>query len=79
MYKGFIGPETRETLEIYTRSRIEGTRKIPPETDIENHPIFANVYDPEKPLTNTRACTNLYNIIRRAGFKNFSGHGFRKF
>jgi integrase len=77
--RGFIGPEATEILALYKRKRLEGTQKIPPEKNIEDHPVFALVSEPSKPVKATVMSGTLGKIINLAGIENASPPGLRKF
>jgi len=75
----FIGEEASSLLALYKRQRLFGTEKIPPEKDLENHPIFALFSNPEKPLKARIMSSRVGDIIRLVGIANVSPHGLRKF
>lgn len=75
----FVGPETTEALMIYKQARIKGTEKVPPEENIEDHPIFALRGKPKKPLRTVRVSNDVGAVITRVGFNNLTPHGLRKF
>lgn len=77
--RGFIGSETTELLKIYKRKRLEGTQKLPPETNIEENPVFALFADPTKPFKAAYMSDAIGNIVSLAGIDRASGHGLRKF
>jgi len=77
--RGFVGPETTEILKFYKEKRLQGTQKLPPEEDIENHPIFALLTDPTKPLRAAIMSGLMGDIIKLAGLEGISPHGLRKF
>jgi len=77
--RGFIGPEATELLQLYKRKRMEGTKKLLPEENIEDNPVFALVGEPTKPVKSAVMCANIGKIISLAGIENASPHGFRKF
>lgn len=79
--RGFVGPETTKTLQLYKKKRLQGTRRVAPEKDIENHPIFALLNHGDKPMTNTIISARLSYIFKLAGMrdKGVSAHGLRKF
>lgn len=81
--RGFIGPETSEALQRYKTQRLQGTRNVPAETNIKNHPLFARLNKCVDD-TNTLDTNALRMAVRRAiviaGFANkFSSHSLRKF
>ena len=77
--RGFVGPETTELLKLYKRKRLEGTQKIPGEKNIEDHPVFALIGEPEKPVHPRIMSANIGRIISLAGIEGASPHGLRKF
>lgn len=79
--RGFVGPETVRVLTLYQKRRIEGTRRIPPEKDIEKHPLFSLFEHPDKALTAAVISARLSEIFQLAGMreKDVSAHGLRKF
>jgi len=66
---GFVGSETTNALKLYKQKRLKGTRKIPPEQNIEEHYIFCARAQPTTPLAVTAVSKNLGDIIRRIGFE----------
>ena len=77
--RGFIGPEAIELLQLYKRKRMEGTKKLPPEDNIEDNPVFALVGEPTRHVKAALMSANLGRIISLSGIANASPHGFRKF
>lgn len=79
--RGFVGPETIEVLEIYKRSRLQGTQKIPPEENLMEHPVFSLLYDGSKPFQPKSMSDCIGRVIERAGLKEkgLTPHGLRKF
>ena len=77
--RGFIGSEATEMLELYKRKRMEGTKKLPPEENIEDNPVFALIAEPTKVVRSGVMSGNIGKIISLAGIENASPHGFRKF
>lgn len=75
----FVGPETTSLLELYKRQRLFGTEKIPPEKNLEDHPIFALFSEPEKGLKPDVMSKRIGDVIRLVGIENVSAHGLRKF
>jgi len=66
---------------VYKKKRMEGTRRIPPEKDIEKHPVFALLQHPDKGMAPVVISARLSYIFRLAGMreKDVSAHGLRKF
>jgi len=79
--RGFVGLETTKVLMVYKKKRMEGTRRIPPEKDIEKHPVFALLHHPDKGMAPVVISARLSYIFRLAGMreKDVSAHGLRKF
>ena len=79
--RGFVGPEAVKTLELYRKKRLEGTRRLPSEKGLKNHPVFALLNHGEKVLTGRKISARLCHIFKLAGMrvKNVSVHGLRKF
>jgi len=77
--RGFVGPETTEILKIYKRKRMEGTQKLPPEENIEEHPVFALFSDPTKRLRPAYMSDVIGGIISLAAIEGATPHGLRKF
>jgi len=84
--RGFVGPETVEALETYKRQREIGSKYVKPETDIDDHPLFAPL--PESghfDQGETRLKANAVGHAVRAaiivaGFDGkYSAHSLRKF
>jgi len=77
--RGFIGPEATEVLRIYKNKRIEGTKKLAPEDNIQDHPVFASIEQPEKRMKPITMSVMLGRAIKLAGVEDCTPHGFRKF
>jgi len=79
--RGFVGPETTPILMLYKKKRVEGTRRILPEMNIEDHPVFADLEKGERPMKNTVISARLSYIFQLAGMRerDVSAHGLRKF
>jgi len=77
--RGFIGPETSEVLELYRQKRLQGTKKIPPEENLMNHPVFALLAHPTKSARAAFMSDILGSIIRLVGIEGATPHGLRKF
>ena len=77
--RGFVGAETTTLLALYKRQRLFGTEKIPPEKNLESHPIFALFSEPEKGLKPDVMSSRIGDVIRLVGIANVSAHGLRKF
>ncbi len=77
--RGFIGSETISILKIYKRKRLEGTKKILPEKNLEEHPLFSLHSDPEKRLKPEYISALIGDIIRLAAIDGATPHGLRKF
>jgi len=77
--RGFIGSEATEMLELYKRKRMEGTKKLPPEENIEDNPVFALIAEPTKVVRSGVMSGNIGRIISLAGIEKASPHGLRKF
>jgi len=77
--RGFIGPETTEILKLYKQKRLQGTQKLPPEKNIEEHPVFALLTDPTRPLRASLMSPAIGDIIRLVGIEGATPHGLRKF
>jgi len=84
--RGFIGSETIETLERYKQQRLKGSQYVKPETDIENHPLFAPLPESgyfkggRQQLTANAIGHAVHNAVVIAGFDGkYSGHSLRKF
>lgn len=77
--RGFIGPEATIVLKLYKEKRLRGTKKLPPEQNIEEHPIFALVPNPSKTMQPHFMSTQIGNVIKLAGIEGVSPHGLRKF
>jgi len=87
----FIGPETSKVLELYKRKRLQGTRRRPPEQNIDEHPIFAKmtrgvhakkgITEDVTPLEARIMTPRLSLLFHLAGVreKGISAHGLRKF
>jgi integrase len=77
--RGFVGPETTEMLKIYKRKRLEGTQKLSPEENIEEHPVFSLFSDPTKRLRPAYMSDVIGGIISLAAIEGATPHGLRKF
>lgn len=77
--RSFIGPETTEVLRLYKEKRLKGTLKIPPEQNIGEHPVFALLTDPTKPMQPAVVSQEIGHIISLTGLEGVTGHGLRKF
>ncbi len=79
--RGFVGPETVDVLEIYRRSRLQGTQKLPPEENILEHPVFAKLTDGSQSLLPKTMSTRIGECVERAGLKGkgLRPHGLRKY
>ena len=77
--RGFVGPETTEMLRLYKEKRIKGTEKIPPEENIEEHPVFALHENPEKRMRPRMMSVEIGRVINLAGVEGVTPHGLRKF
>lgn len=77
--RGFIGSEASDMLKIYKRKRSEGTKKLDPEENIEENPVFALFSDPTKVVKPDSMSGIIGSIISLAKIENASAHGFRKF
>lgn len=77
--RGFVGSETTSILNIYKRKRLEGTKKIPAETNIEAHPLFSLHSDPAERLKPEYISSVVGDIIRLAAVDGATPHGLRKF
>ena len=75
----FVGSETVEALKLYKQKRLQGTRRIPPEQNIEMNYLFCARAQPTKALAVTAVSKNIGDIIRRLGYESLTVHGFRKF
>jgi len=76
--RAFIGAETSRILFLYKEKRIQGTEKIAPENNIEEHAIFA-LYDNPKKTLKPRLMS--WEVLRSipSGIEGLSAHGLRKF
>lgn len=77
--RGFVGPETTEALRLYKEKRLNGTRKILPEQNIEDHPVFALEDKTEKAMRPAFMSEKVGNVIRLVGLEGVTAHGLRKF
>jgi len=77
--RGFCGPETSEILELYKQKRLQGTKKIPAEKNLMDHPVFALLADPTKPFYPALMSNILGGIIKLARIDGATPHGLRKF
>jgi integrase len=77
--RGFVGPETTEVLNLYKEKRLQGTQKLPPEENIEDHPVFALLTNPSKRLRPVSMSGVIGDIIKLAGIERATPHGLRKF
>ena len=79
--RGFVGPETAPVLMLYKKKRMEGTRRLPPEDNIEKHPVFALMSHGDQAMKGIVISARLSHIFELAGMreKDVSGHGLRKF
>lgn len=75
----FIGPETTSILMLYKEKRMKGTGKIPPEKDIEEHPVFALFENPEQSMRPDKMSFVIGRAIELAGLEGVTPHGLRKF
>ena len=84
--RGFIGPEAIEALDRYKRERLQGSKNVKPESNIEGHSVFTPL--PESGHygdgTEKLGSNAIGHAVRRAvvlaGFPNkFSSHSLRKF
>jgi len=76
---GFVGPETSDALRHYREKRLQGTRKIPREQNVEENFLFCARTQPTTALTVSAVSKNIGDIIRRLRFKDLKPHGLRKF
>jgi integrase len=77
--RGFVGPEATEILKLYKEKRLQGTQKLPPEENIEDHPVFALLTDPTKRFRPALMSGAIGDIIKLVGIEGASAHGLRKF
>jgi len=79
--RGFVGGETSKILDLYKKKRLEGTRRVPPEKNIEKHPVFALLNHGDKRLKAAVIAARLSFIFNLAGMreKEISAHGLRKY
>jgi len=77
--RGFVGPEAVEILKLYKEKRLQGTQKLAPEEDIDEHPVFALLTDPTKGFRSALMSGVIGDIIKLVGIEGASGHGLRKF
>jgi len=77
--RAFVGPETTEVLNLYREKRLQGTQKLPPEENIEDHPVFALLSNPSKRLRPVSMSGVIGDIIKLAGIEGATPHGLRKF
>jgi len=77
--RGFIGPEATEILELYKQKRLQGTKKVPPEKNLMDHPVFALFANPTKSARPAFMSEILGSIIRLVGIEGATPHGLRKF
>ncbi len=77
--RGFVGPEATEILKLYKEKRIQGTQKLCPEENINEHPVFGLITDPTKGLRPALMSGTIGDIIKLAGLEGITPHGIRKF
>lgn len=84
--RGFIGSETIEALETYKRQRTLGSKNVKPETNIEDHPLFAPLpesgyFDEGQRRLKANAIGHaVHAAVVMAGFDGkYSAHSLRKF
>jgi len=84
--RGFIGPEASEALDRYKRERLQGSKSVKPETNIEDHSVFTplpesgHYGDGTEKLGSNAIGHAVHRAVVLAGFPNkFSSHSLRKF
>jgi integrase len=75
----FFGPETTRIIFLYKKKREMGTEKIPPEQNIDEHPIFAQLCNPDEPINVMHIAVYFNKLTRLLGYTDLSAHGLRKF
>jgi len=77
--RGFVGSETTEILKLYKEKRLQGTKKIPPENDYDEHPVFSLLTDPARVFNSNLMSAALGSIVKLAGIEDATPHGLRKY
>jgi len=84
--RGFIGPEASEALDRYKRERLQGSKSVKPESNIEDHPVFTplpesgHYGDGTEKLGSNAIGHAVHRAVVLAGFPNkFASHSLRKF
>lgn len=84
--RGFIGPEASEALDRYKRERLQGSKYVKPESNIEDHSVFTplpesgHYGDGTEKLGSNAIGHAVHRAVVLAGFPNkFSSHSLRKF
>lgn len=75
----FIGPECSKILMLCKRKREIGTEKLPPESNIKEHPLFAKISEPDKPMNIEHMSISFNDLTKLLGYDSLSAHGLRKF
>lgn len=84
--RGFVGPEASEALDRYKRERLQGSKSVKPETNIEAHSLFTplpesgHYGDGTEKLGSNAIGHAVHRAVMLAGFPNkFASHSLRKF
>ncbi|MCK4481719.1 tyrosine-type recombinase/integrase [Candidatus Bathyarchaeota archaeon] len=84
--RGFIGSEASEALARYKRERLQGSKNVKPESNIEDHALFTplpesgHYRDGTEKLGSNAIGHAVHRAVVLAGFPNkFSSHSLRKF
>ena len=79
--RGFVGPDTSKVLELYQRKRLVGTRRVPSETNLMQHPVFSKITNGSVGIGSKTLTARLSHIFSLAKMseKGVSAHGLRKF